>query len=206
MGANGIYPLLGHAEYGWRFLGSDIDPLALASVRQVLAANEGLSEAIELRLQPSPFEVFKGLLQDGETFAFSMCNPPFHPSAKAAQESARQKWSKLRKPSVQNFGGQGAELWCPGGEEAFARRMIRESALQPERCLWFSTLIAKAASLPSVHKALRQAGVRDSRVIDMAQGQKRSRIVAWTFFEEPRRVAWWAGITRLLGPGEGLQK
>lgn len=206
VGANGIYPLLGHAEYGWRFLGSDIDPLALAAAQRVLATNEGLAEAIELRLQASPFQIFQGLLKEGETFAFTLCNPPFHTSAQAAQESSRQKWSKLGKPMAQNFGGQSAELWCPGGEEAFVRRMIRESALAPERCLWFSTLIAKAASLPSVQKTLRQAGVRDTRIIDMAQGQKRSRIVAWTFLDAARRRAWWAGITSPLGLGEGLQK
>src|SRR5690606_29077932 len=29
-GANCIYPLLGHTDYGWHFVGSDIDPTAVA--------------------------------------------------------------------------------------------------------------------------------------------------------------------------------
>lgn len=32
-GANCIYPLLGQADYGWQFLGADIDPQALASAQ-----------------------------------------------------------------------------------------------------------------------------------------------------------------------------
>lgn len=195
-GANCVYPLIGHAEYGWRFLGSDIDPAALASAQRILKANPRFEEAIELRLQPAPGQVFLGLLKEGETFDFTLCNPPFHTSAQAAQEGSRQKWEKLRRgpPTTQapvlNFGGQGAELWCPGGEEAFVRRMIRESAQLPTRCYWFTTLISKSASLPSVYRALRAAGALDSRTIEMEQGQKKSRIVAWTFLTPDQREAW----------------
>src|SRR5690606_27138488 len=46
-GANCIYPLLGHSDYGWRFVGSDIDPVALAAARSIVQAN-GLDDAIEL--------------------------------------------------------------------------------------------------------------------------------------------------------------
>jgi len=88
-----------------------------------------------------------------------------------------------------NFGGQGAELWCGGGEEAFVCRMIGESVQFRGRCLWFTTLISKSASLPGVYRALKQVGVLDSRTIEMAQGQKKSRIVAWTFLDENRQRA-----------------
>src|SRR5690606_24120764 len=53
IGANAIYPLIGHAEYGWRFLGSDIDPVALASAKSIIESNRGLADAIELRRQKS---------------------------------------------------------------------------------------------------------------------------------------------------------
>ena len=52
-GASCIYPLLGHREYGWRFLASDIDAGALAAAQRILAAN-GLGGAIELRRQGCP--------------------------------------------------------------------------------------------------------------------------------------------------------
>jgi 23S rRNA (adenine1618-N6)-methyltransferase len=41
--------------------------------------------------------------------------------------------------------------------------------------------------------ALRHAGVKQSRVIAMAQGQKRSRVLAWSFLDQPARQAWAAG-------------
>ncbi|MCP5854081.1 RlmF-related methyltransferase, partial [Klebsiella pneumoniae] len=45
VGVNCIYPLLGHSDYRWRFLGSDIDPVALASAKAIVQANN-LSKAI----------------------------------------------------------------------------------------------------------------------------------------------------------------
>jgi 23S rRNA (adenine1618-N6)-methyltransferase len=200
VGANGVYPLIGHSEYGWSFVGSDIDALALASLQRVVDANAGLREFIELRLQSSPEKIFSGVLQGNEVFDFTLCNPPFHASLDEAQEGSARKWRNLGKtpvgksaksdstPSL-NFGGQEAELWYPGGELAFVRRMIAESALFPARCRWFTTLVSKAASLPAVYTALRQAGVREWQTLDMAQGQKKSRVVAWTFLDAALRKA-----------------
>lgn len=39
----------------------------------------------------------------------------------------------------------------------------------------------KAENLPAVYKELKDAKALDIRTIDMAQGQKKSRIVTWTF-------------------------
>jgi len=193
-GANGIYPLLGQRCYGWQFVGSDIDPAALANVQHILDANAGLSEAIELRLQSSSSQIFTGIIQAGEVFDVTLCNPPFHASAADALAGTQRKWKNLGKVAVKkpllNFGGQGAELWCDGGEETFVGRMIAESVAFSDRCLWFTTLISKSASLPGVYRALKKARVQDIRTIDMAQGQKKSRLVAWTFLDAEQRHAW----------------
>lgn len=196
VGANCIYPLLGQHEYGWHFLGADIDPLALAAAQRIVAAN-GLSEAIELRQQPAADQVFTGLWRADEVFAATLCNPPFHASLAEAQAGSRRKWRQLGQGGAAqhtapllNFGGQGAELCCPGGELAFIRRMIAESAAFAERCLWFTTLVSKEANLPAIAVALKQAGVAASRTIAMAQGQKKSRIVAWTFVSRSQQDAW----------------
>ncbi len=194
VGANAIYPLVGHTTFGWSFLGSDIDAKALAAARRIVDAN-GLSKAIELRRQTPP-AIFRGFLKDDESFDLSVCNPPFHASPEAAQAGSRRKWTNLGRggsgktaPAL-NFGGQGAELWCEGGEASFVRRMIQESAMIPARCLWFTTLLSKSSNLPAVLRVLKQAQVRDQRIIPMAQGQKQSRIVAWTFFTPEAREAW----------------
>lgn len=198
VGANGVYPLIGHSEYGWSFVGSDIDPLALASLQRVIDANAGLGEFIELRLQSSPEKIFSGVLQGDEVFDFTLCNPPFHASLDEAQDGSARKWRNLGKLTTGksarlhdaphlNFGGQGAELWCPGGELAFVRRMIDESSAYQARCWWFTTLVSKATSLPAFYAALRQAGGREWKTFDMAQGQKKSRVLAWSFFSAAQR-------------------
>lgn len=195
MGANCIYPLIGQREYGWQFVGSDIDTAALANAQGIVDAN-GLGEAISLRVQNSPMAVFEGVIKPNELFDLSMCNPPFHASLAEARSGTQRKWKNLgveankKKVPVLNFGGQGAELCCEGGEEAFVCRMVEESTRYRDNCLWFSTLISKSASLPGVYRAIKYAGAVENRTIEMAQGQKKSRIVAWTFLDVKQRQAW----------------
>ena len=183
-GANCIYPLIGASEYGWRFVASEIEPAALRWARKLVAANPGVANLIDRRLQTSPLECFNGVVRVGETFDLSMCNPPFHASAAAAAEGNRRKRRNLgggaRADSL-NFGGTAGELWCEGGELAFVRRMIAQSAEQPELCRWFTTLVSKSAHLPRLEQSLRHVGAAEVRIIEMAQGQKTSRILAWRF-------------------------
>ena len=66
-------------------------------------------------------------------------------------------------------------------EEAFVIAMIKESKQFATQCQWFTTLVSKAATLPSIYRALQKVGAQQVKTIDMQQGQKQSRIVAWTF-------------------------
>jgi len=182
-GASLIHPILGAAAYGWSFVGTEADPAALEAARALLRANPGLAARVELRLQRDPARIFEGATAPGEAFDLSLCNPPFHASPEAAAELARRKWRNLgRRPSqARNFGGRGAELWCPGGEAAFIGRMVEESARMPGLCTWFTSLVSRSENLPGLQAALRKAGAARVRVLEMAQGQKRSRILAWSF-------------------------
>jgi 23S rRNA (adenine1618-N6)-methyltransferase len=191
VGASAIYPLIGNREYGWSFVGSDIDAAALDSAARVLRANPGLEESILLRRQPDPIAIFAGVVEPGERFDLTLCNPPFHGSLREAREAAQQKWRKLgrgSRGSTRNFGGQAAELWCEGGEAGFLRRMVEESPSLRDRVRWFTTLVSSSAALSGLHRLLRQAGARDIRTVPMAQGQKESRFVAWTFLEPDRQA------------------
>jgi 23S rRNA (adenine1618-N6)-methyltransferase len=185
MGANCIYPLIGASEYGWRFVGSEIDPDALRWAKTLVAANSAVADLIECRKQSSPLACFKGVIKPGEVFDASMCNPPFHASAEEAAASTRRKQRHLGATkatmAVKNFGGHAGELWCDGGELAFVQRMITESATPPHRCRWFTSLVSKSAHLPRLHQALRALKAADVKTIEMAHGQKKSRILAWTF-------------------------
>ncbi len=185
VGANCVYPIIGTHEYEWDFVGSEIDPFAIQSAQNIIQHNPTISDKIDIRLQTSPDHFFKGIIQTGEVFEVSICNPPFHASMEEATLGTQRKiknlsGKKLAKPTL-NFGGQNAELWCEGGEETFIKKMIEESATIPFRFRWFTTLVSKKEHLPSIYQALKRVKALEIKTIDMAQGQKISRIVAWRF-------------------------
>ncbi|WP_295672184.1 23S rRNA (adenine(1618)-N(6))-methyltransferase RlmF [uncultured Mucilaginibacter sp.] len=193
VGANCVYPLIGASVYGWRFVGTDIDPAAIRAAKEILAANEGLKDKIIFRLQTNKANIFKGIIKDGEGFDITICNPPFHASLQEAQLSAATKWKKLgiaKQNAALNFGGQKTELWCYGGEAGFIRRMVEQSALVAQQCLWFSTLVSKKDTLPVIYKALKAVNALDVKTISMMHGQKTSRIVAWTFLTPAEQADW----------------
>ncbi len=181
-GANCIYPLVGASEYRWRFVATDIDPLAVRWAQKLVASNPSVAGRIECRLQRSAMECFKGVMKPGEFFDATMCNPPFHSSAAEATAGARRKATNLGiKKAVLNFAGTNGELWCKGGELAFLRRMIAQSVECANQCRWFTTLVSKSDNLPSLQRALKSVKAADVKILEMAQGQKKSRILAWTF-------------------------
>lgn len=183
-GANCILPMIGASEYGWQFVATEIDTRALHWARQVVRVNRSIATLIECRWQPDPTSCLANVLAPGDTFAASMCNPPFHASAREAGEGTLRKRRNLGISGAAlalNFGGQAGELWCDGGEVGFIQRMIAESAACPRRCAWFTTIVSKSEHLPRLERRLKAARVADMRVVDMAQGQKKSRILAWTF-------------------------
>ncbi|HEY1050524.1 MAG TPA: RlmF-related methyltransferase, partial [Prosthecobacter sp.] len=177
------YPLIGASEYGWNFVGAELDPAALRWARKLVAANARVAGLIECRQQTSAMQCFKNIIKADERFDLTMCNPPFHASAAEAAAGTRRKVSNLggKPTSALNFGGKAGELWCEGGELAFIRRMIAESVEFAGSVGWFTTLVSKSENLPKLEKALRQARAAEVRVIDMAQGQKKSRVLAWRF-------------------------
>lgn len=195
VGANCIYPLLGHSDYRWRFLGSDIDPVALAAAKAIVQAN-GLDKAISLRQQGNRKHILLGLLKDDERYDLTLCNPPFHASRDEATRGSQRKWRALgkadpkRKLPVLNFGGQNNELWCEGGEIRFVSQLVAESAAHGQQVLWFTSLVSKASNLPGIEAALKKAGAVEQRVVAMGQGQKQSRMVAWTFQDAEARKLW----------------
>ena len=203
VGANCIYPIIGHREYGWRFVGADTDAGALRAARNIVAANPELAGTIDCRLQPAPAHVLTNIINPGEAFDATICNPPFHASAAEAAASTQRKVANLghaRRPTpLRNFGGQNNELWYPGGEEGFVRQLVAESRQFAQRCYWFTTLISKKMTLPSIYYFLKQAEAAQVHTIEMAQGQKKSRFVAWTFLSEEEQAAWrmkrWAGLS-----------
>ena len=214
IGANCIYPMIGNVAYGWSFVGTDIDETALQNCKKIIAQNPKLIEAISLQLQTESRYIFKNIILPEDKFAFTICNPPFHnsqeeatkaslrkvnnlsqtktttPSTRAIGELSKAKAELSEAKPILNFGGQNAEIWCNGGEIGFITQMIYESVKYPLQCFWFTTLVSKKENLNNIYKTLNKVGAVAIKTIDMAQGQKISRIVAWTFLSEKQQKDW----------------
>ena len=194
IGSNCIYPIIGNSVYGWSFVGTDIDENAIQNCKKIIEKNPKLIDAISLQLQVEPRFIFKNIILPEDKFDFTICNPPFHNSKAEATKSSIRKVNNLEetrtKNPVLNFGGQNAELWCDGGEIGFITQMIYESAKYPLQVFWFTTLVSKKENLPSIYKTLSKVSAVEIKTIDMSQGQKTSRIVAWTFLSESQQKNW----------------
>lgn len=191
-GANCIYPIIGHQEYGWYFIATDIDEVALKSAEKIITSNEDLKDKVELRLQDNSKHVFNGVIKSKDQIDLIICNPPFHASAKEADASALRKVRNLKtsKKVKLNFGGTNKELWCEGGEKRFINTMIMESETFGKSCYWFSTLVSKKENLKGIYQALKAVNVNKVKTINMGQGNKMSRIVAWTFLTAEEQEEW----------------
>lgn len=194
-GANLIYPIIGASEYDWSWVATDIDTVSIKNANSIVNSNPSLTDKVKLRLQSNVTDIFKGIIQANEHYTFCMCNPPFHKSAaEAAQGSARkvknlQNHSLKRRSSISqnikskqlNFAGQSNELWCDGGEVKFIQTMIKQSCNFKTQVDWFTCLVSKKDSLSKIKMYLKKHAITDVRIINMAQGQKVSRFVAWCF-------------------------
>ena len=189
MGANCIYPILGAQIYHWDMVGTDIDPNAIASAKKNIKSLEKLKKHIEIRQQYNNANIFEGIISDKEYFDFTMCNPPFHSSKEDASKGTLKKLRNLEKDAqpyqtkkdiILNFGGQANELWCNGGEALFIKRMIKQSIAYKTQVGWFTTLVSKKENLSKIYKQLDKLKVT-RKTINMTQGSKKSRFVAWKF-------------------------
>ena len=185
IGANGIYAIIGASVYDWDFVGSDIETEAIKSVENIVNSNESLNGKIKCKLQTNPENIFSGIITKDDFFDFTLCNPPFHKSLKDAMDGNKRKVQNLTKEKTAinalNFGGKNNELWCKGGEVAFIKKMIKESFEFRKNVLWFTTLVSKKENLPLIYKALEAIKPAQIKTINMSQGQKITRVVAWSF-------------------------
>jgi 23S rRNA (adenine1618-N6)-methyltransferase len=190
-GASCIYPILGQREYDWHFVASDVDPISIKVAKQIISSDKSLDKNINCRLQTNSNHIFNGIIAENEFYHLTLCNPPFHSSlAEASQGTTRKlknlnkgRHSPIKQDKTLNFGGQKAELWCPGGELAFIGKMIKESQFYQKQVLWFTCLVSKKDHLSKLKLSLKKSHAKQIKVINMAQGQKISRFIAWSFYD-----------------------
>ncbi|RDL45433.1 23S rRNA (adenine(1618)-N(6))-methyltransferase RlmF [Marinomonas piezotolerans] len=194
-GANCVYPIIGSQEYGWQFVGSDVNSVAIEAANTVVQANSSLKKRIKLRTQTESSAIFSGIWGADERFDLTLCNPPFHSSESAMASENKRKWRGLKQgdsadKGTLNFGGHAPELWCDGGEAGFITRMIEESLSVKDQCFWFTSLVARKDNLATVYQALKQVQATQVKTVEMAQGQKISRFVAWSFLDTEQMDFW----------------
>ena len=194
VGANCVYPIVGVKEYGWTFVGSEIDLVAFKSAQKIIDSNAVLKGKVELRIQNNSKNIFHGIIQKDEYFDISICNPPFHSSIAEAVAGTQRKWKNLKNipkdDEVLNFGGRYAEIATRGGEKKFIRDMIFQSRDFASSCFWYSTLVSKISHLDNILNVLKKAEAIDVKTIPMGQGNKIRRIVAWTFLNSNQQRLW----------------
>ena len=78
------------------------------------------------------------------------------------------------------------ERWCEGGERAFVTKHIRESVSAPP-AVWFTSLVSSEASLPKLLHELRLARAATVEQLILDKGNKRSRVLAWSFLNKGQR-------------------
>nr|WP_317200410.1 23S rRNA (adenine(1618)-N(6))-methyltransferase RlmF [uncultured Psychrobacter sp.] len=200
-GASAIYPIIGAQSYGWRFTASDIDTVSVNTATVISQANPKLKSAIKVKLQPEPKYIFKNIIGRQDYFDVVVCNPPFHASLEEAMDANSRKQHNLQRHRGKNenaqisrsstksgnaahnlnFGGQHKELWSEGGEIAFLTKMIKESKDFAEHVGWFTSLVSKSENVKPLQLLLKQLDVAQMRIIEMSQGQKSTRVLAWRF-------------------------
>ena len=184
-GANCIYPIIGSQTFDWNYTASDIDPKSIENAQKIIDSNEKLKNKVKLKLQKDRNHIFVGVIEKNDKFDLTMCNPPFHSSLEDALKANQRKVNNLNKgnKNIQkglNFGGQKAELWCPGGERLFLKKMAKESANFASQVYYFTSLISNKENIKPTIKVLEKLGAK-CKVLEMSQGQKISRVLAWTF-------------------------
>ncbi len=191
-GASCIYPILGQAEYCWRFVGTDIDESSLQCANEIVN-NNNLGNSIQLRHQIDKSQILGGVIKPDEQFSASMCNPPFFKSEKEAETATLRKLKGLKNNESivsRNFSGKLVELCYQGGEKAFIHNYLYQSSLYKTNCFWYTTLVSNKGNLKSIYASLEKLGVKDMKTISMNKGNKISRIVAWTFLPKEEQDHW----------------
>jgi len=189
-GASCIYPILGNKVYGWQFVATDIEKDSLKYAQQILIENK-LEDQIELRLQNDKKHIFKDILSQNDKFTVTICNPPFYKSiAEAEQENSRKNKGLNKDTNQRNFAGVENELSYKGGEKAFLHTYLYESSQYKKQCFWYTSLVSKKENVQSMYSSLEKLGATAIKTIPMQQGNKVTRIVAWTFLNEKEQQEW----------------
>ncbi len=181
-GANLIYPILATCHLNWKCTASEVNLDSLSNAQQIIDKNPVLKD-IELRPQQFKSHILEHIIQPTDSFDVVICNPPFFKNRTEAEQSNRRKYQnlELNEENPQNFGGLSNELWYKGGEEAFIKKMAEESLQFKDQVQWFTAIVSQKENLKNIKRAVNKTKPSEVKIVEMEQGNKQSRFIAWTF-------------------------
>lgn len=181
-GANLIYPILATCHFQWKATASEVNLDSLSTAQKIIAKNESLKN-IELRHQQFKTRILENIIQPTDNFDVVVCNPPFFKNRTEAEQSNQRKFKnlELNQENPKNFGGLSNELWYKGGEEAFIKKMAEESIKFKEQVHWFTAIVSQKDNLKNIKRAINKTKPTEVKIVEMEQGNKQSRFIAWTF-------------------------
>ncbi|KAL1554425.1 23S rRNA (adenine(1618)-N(6))-methyltransferase [Salvia divinorum] len=113
--------------------------------------------------------VLIGSVKDGEKFDFCMCNPPFFETMEEAGLNPKT-----------SCGGTPAEMVCSGGEHAFIKHIIEDSATLKDIFRWYSSMVGRKLNLNILVSELWKVGATVVKTTEFVQG----RMVLFCQFQE----------------------
>ncbi|MGO3181800.1 MAG: 23S rRNA (adenine(1618)-N(6))-methyltransferase RlmF [Aequorivita sp.] len=183
-GANLIYPILANRHFNWKCTASEVNLDSLSNAQEIIDKNTVLKD-IELRHQQFKSHILEHIIQPEDSFDVVICNPPFFKNRTDAEKTNLRKFENLQlnEEETKNFGGLSNELWYKGGEEAFIKKMAEESLQFKDQVHWFTAIVSQKENLKNIKRAINKTKPSEVRIIEMEQGNKQSRFIAWTFRE-----------------------
>ena len=181
-GANLIYPILATRHFNWKCTASEVNLDSLKNAEEIIDKNPTLKD-IELRHQKFKNSILEHVIQPTDFFDVVVCNPPFFKNRTDAEQSNRRKFQNLQldETNTQNFGGLSNELWYKGGEAAFLQKMAEESLQFKDQVQWFTAIVSQNDNLKKIKRAINKTKPTEVKIVEMEQGNKQSRFIAWTF-------------------------
>ncbi|WGF91227.1 23S rRNA (adenine(1618)-N(6))-methyltransferase RlmF [Aequorivita marisscotiae] len=181
-GPNLIYPILARCHFNWRCTASEVNTDSLRNAQKIISKNKILTN-IELRHQQFKTQILENIIHPTDYFDVVVCNPPFFKNRTEAEQSNQRKFKNLdlKGQNSKNFGGLSNELWYKGGEVAFIRKMTEESIQFKEQVHWFTVIVSQKENLKNCKRAINKTKPTNIKIVEMEQGNKQSRFIAWTF-------------------------
>ncbi|KAK4688642.1 U6 snRNA m6A methyltransferase, partial [Tremellales sp. Uapishka_1] len=177
-GASVIYPLLlRHLRPSSQAIATELDDVSYRHALTVLETNAIPATSIEVRLATAAGKIIFPLFDDPMyKCTFTLCNPPFFSSMEemAAGQDIKLDAAHAAPTAATN------ELITPGGEVAFVRRMIEESMQVQQRCLWYTSLLGRYASLEPLVEEIRRRKINNYFVKSIQQARTTRWIIAWS--------------------------